>query len=114
MQAAALLGSGAAAAMWAMPPLAACAPRPHHSHTFATCAPPAAGGMTLQQILQQYSSSGYKSRGASSRRGSMEIPAGRRSMDAGSMGGSLQRESVLSRDSILSQSASDAAWLGDN
>ncbi len=72
-----------------------------------------AGGLTLQQILQQYSSSGYKSRGASSRRNSMEVPAGgRRSMDAGSVGGSMARESILSQSAM--SDLEDISWLGDN
>ena len=52
------------------------------------------GGLTLQQILQQYSSSGFKTRGASSRRGSIDAPgAGRSSWDAGgrSQGNSVDK-----------------------
>lgn len=54
-------------------------------------------GMTLQQILQQYSSSGF-GRTSSSRRGSMDTPRG-----------------GVNRDSTFTQ-ASDASesWLGDN
>lgn len=75
------------------------------------CAP--TGGLTLQQILQQYSSSGYKSRGASSRRNSIDVPAGgRRSMDAGSVGGSIARESILSQSAV--SDLDDVTWLGDN
>lgn len=58
--------------------------------------------------------SGYKTRGASSRRGSIDVPggAGRRgSLDCGRPDGAS-----VNRDSVLSQSVSDVdeSWLGNN
>ncbi|KAL4443603.1 hypothetical protein ABPG75_011340 [Micractinium tetrahymenae] len=61
------------------------------------------GGLTLQQILQQYSSSGYSQLrpGTASRRTSMEVPRG--------------EEGAINRDSTISQiSDVDETWLGSN
>lgn len=61
------------------------------------------GGLTLQQILQQYSSSGYSQlrSGTASRRSSIEAPR--------SEGGPVHRDSIFSQASEV-----DEGWLGSN
>lgn len=65
--------------------------------------PTSGSGLTLQQILQQYSSSGYSQLrpGAASRRSSIEAPRGG--------GGPVHRDSTFSQVSDV-----DEAWLGSN
>lgn len=95
----------AARTAWHCSPVISLAPRPAPLSPAASLESPSSGsgGLTLQQILQQYSSSGYSQLrpGAASRRSSLEAPRGE--------GGAIHRGSTFSQVSDV-----DDAWLGNN